>query len=78
MTPGERERLRVLAEQVELQTRRLDAIDAKLAELVTADVVLARLAAVVGSACAATLGSLVGSPRDFRTHAHSKKRWDST
>ena len=65
MTPGERERLRVIAEQVELQTRRLDAIDAKLAELVTADVVLARLAAVVGPACAASLGSLVGSPLDF-------------
>ena len=65
MTQGERERLRVIAEQVELQTRRLDAVDAKLAELVATDTVLERLATVVGPACAASLGSLVGSPLDF-------------
>jgi transposase len=65
MTAGERERLRVIAEQIELQTRRLDAVDAKLAELVGLDAVLRRMATVVGPACAAAIGALVGSPLDF-------------
>jgi transposase len=65
MTTGEQERLRCIAEQIELQTRRLDAVDAKLAELVGHDPVLDRIATVVGPACAAAIGSLVGSPLDF-------------
>jgi transposase len=65
MTTGEQERLRVIAEQVELQTHRLDQVDAKLAELVEQDEVLRRMATVVGPACAAALGSLVGSPLNF-------------
>jgi transposase len=65
MTTGEEERLRVIAEQIELQTRRLDTVDSALAKLVADDVVLARLATVVGPACAACIGSLVGSPLDF-------------
>jgi len=65
MTPGERERLRVIAEHIELQTHRLDAVDAKLAELATTDIVLERMASLVGPACAASIGALVGSPLDF-------------
>jgi transposase len=65
MTTGEQEKLRGIAEQIELQTRRLDAVDAKLAELVGQDAVLDRIATVVGPACAAAIGSLVGSPLDF-------------
>jgi transposase len=65
MTAGEQERLRDITEQIELQTRRLDAVDSKLAELVGEDAVLRRLAIVVGPACAAAIGSLVGSPLDF-------------
>jgi transposase len=65
MTAGERERLRVIAEQVEVQTRRLEAVDTKLAELVGHDGVLRCVATVVGPACAAAIGALVGSPLDF-------------
>ena len=65
MTGGEQERLRVIAEQIELQTHRLDAVDAKLAQLVAEDAVLTRMATAVGPACAAAIGSLVGSPLDF-------------
>jgi transposase len=65
MTTGEQERLRVIAEQVEVQTHRLDQVDAKLAELVEQDEVLRRMATVLGPACAAALGSLVGSPLNF-------------
>jgi len=65
MTAGEQERLRVIAEQIELQTHRLDAVDAKLADLVAEDAVLTHMATVVGPACAAAIGSLVGSPLDF-------------
>jgi len=65
MTGGEQERLRVIAEQIELQTHRLDAVDAKLTELVAEDAVLTRMATAVGPACAAAIGSLVGSPLDF-------------
>jgi transposase len=65
MTGGEQQRLRVIAEQIELQTYRLDAVDAKLAQLVAEDAVLTRMATAVGPACAAAIGSLVGSPLDF-------------
>jgi transposase len=78
MTVGEQERLRGIAEQIELQTRRLEAVDAKLAELVGRDPVLDRIATVVGPACAAAIGSLVGSPLDFRMLARSKRRSVST
>jgi transposase len=65
MTAGEQEKLRDITEQIESQTRRLDAVDAKLAELVGRDAVLSRMAIVVGPACAAAIGALVGSPLDF-------------
>jgi transposase len=65
MTAGEQERLRVIADQIEVQTRRLDAVDATLAALVAEDEVLRRIATVVGPACAGAIGSLVGSPLDF-------------
>ena len=73
MTGGEQEKLRVIAEQIEMQTRRLDGVDATLADLVAKDVVLQRLAAVVGPACAAALGALVGSPLDF-PHARALEK----
>jgi transposase len=65
MTTGEQERLRDITEQIESQTRRMAAVDAKLAELVGRDVVLRHMATVVGPACAAAIESLVGSPLDF-------------
>jgi transposase len=65
MTAGEQERLRVIAEQIELQTCRLDAVDTRLADLVGMDAVLSRMATVVGPACAAAIGALVGPPLDF-------------
>jgi len=65
MTVGEQERLRVIAEQIELHARRLDAVDAKLTDLVGLDEVLRRMATVVGPACAAAIGALVGTPLDF-------------
>jgi hypothetical protein len=49
MTGGEQERLRVIAEPIELQTHRLDAVDAKLTELVAEDAVLTRMACCRGS-----------------------------
>ena len=65
MTAGEEEKLRTVTEQIELQTRRMDRVDARLAELVQSDEVLSRMAAVVGPACAASIGSRIGSPLDF-------------
>lgn len=65
MTAGEEEKLRTVTEQIELQTRRMDRVDARLAELVQSDEVLSRMGAVVGPACAASIGSLIGSPLDF-------------
>lgn len=65
MTAAEEEKLRTLTEQIEIQTRRMDRVDAKLAELVQSDTVLSRMATVVGPACAASIGSLIGSPLDF-------------
>ena len=62
MTAGEQEKLCAIAEQIELHTRRLDALDTKLAELLSSDVELSRMATVVGPACAASIGALVGSP----------------
>jgi hypothetical protein len=65
MTAGEQERLRDIAEPIEGQTRRLDIVDAKLVELVEKDVVLRRMATVVGPSCSAAIGALVGSPLEF-------------
>ena len=65
MTPGEQTRLGAIVEQIHAQTQRLDAVDARIAEAVAADVVMARIAVVVGPVCAATLMSHVGSPTGF-------------
>jgi transposase len=65
MTSGEQQRLRALAEQIESQTRRQDEVDAAIAERVQQNEVLQRMAMVVGPACAAAIGTLVGSPLDF-------------
>ena len=65
MTHGEKEKLRACVEQIELQTQRLDVVDATLAKLVEKDEVLSRMANVVGPVCAAAIGALVGSPMFF-------------
>jgi transposase len=67
MTPGEETRLRAIAEQIEHHTRRLDVVDAEIEALVAKDAVLSRMSSVVGPACAAAIGSLVGSPLAFAT-----------
>jgi len=48
-------------------TQQLAAIDAQLAELVKEDAELARMAAMVGPACAAALFARVGAPSSFRS-----------
>jgi transposase len=65
MTKGEEQKLRIIAEQIEDHTHRQDAVDAEIAAIVRQDEVLSRLATVVGPACAAAVGTLVGSPLDF-------------
>lgn len=73
MTPGEEEKLRAITEQIEVHTLRVDAIDAKLSELVKKDEVLSRIATVAGPACAAAIGSRVGSPLDFTSASAFEK-----
>jgi transposase len=65
MTAGEEEKLRMVTEQIEIQTRQMDRVDERLAELVQNDEALSRMATIVGPACAASVGSLIGSPLDF-------------
>jgi transposase len=73
MTRGEEKRLRCIVEQVEQQTRGLDAIDQELAEMVAKDEEMSRLASVVGPACAASIVSHVGAPTSFATPAALEK-----
>jgi transposase len=65
MTTGEQGKLRSIVEQLEEQTRRLDAVDVKLATLVESDPIASRMAMVVGPACAAAVISHVGSPLSY-------------
>lgn len=65
MTKGEEEKLRTITEQIECHTRRLDLVDDHIEALVRKDVVLSRMATVVGPACAAAIEALVGSPLQF-------------
>jgi transposase len=65
MTKGEEHKLRAITEQIETHTHRQDSVDAEIEALVRQDTVLSRLATVVGPACAAAIGVLVGSPLDF-------------
>ena len=65
MTSGEQQKLHAIVEQLEVQTQRLEAVDAKLSELIEKDEVLARMATLVGPPCASAIGALVGSPLAF-------------
>jgi transposase len=67
MTKGEETKLRCIVEQIELQTKGLDAVDQELAELVSKDKEMSFLAVVVGPACAAGMVSYVGAPTSFAT-----------
>ena len=73
MTAGEEERLRSITQQIDVHCQRIEAIDAKLSELVKKDEVLARIATVVGPACSAAIGSRVGSPLDFTSASAFEK-----
>jgi len=65
MTGGEQEKLRAIVEQIELHVQRLAAVDNKLSELVEKNEVLRQMTTVVGPACSAAVGAMVGSPTEF-------------
>ncbi len=65
MTKGEEAKLRSIVEQIEQQTKALDAVDEELATMVTQDEEGSRLAVVVGPACAASILSHIGAPTSF-------------
>jgi transposase len=65
MTDGEQEKLRAIVEQLEAQLQRLAVVDRKLSESVAGDDVLRQMATVVGPACSAAIGALVGAPTAF-------------
>ena len=65
MTGGEQEKLRAIVEQIEAQLQRLAVVDRKLSEFVEQDDVLRQMTTVVGPACSAAIGALVGPPTDF-------------
>jgi transposase len=65
MTKGEETKLRSIVEQIEQQTKGLDAVDRELSEMVSKDEEMSRLAVVVGPACAASMVSHVGAPSSF-------------
>jgi transposase len=73
MTKGEETKLRCIVEQIEQQTKGLDAIDQELAKMVAKDEEMSRLAAVTGPACAASIVSHVGAPTSFATPAALEK-----
>jgi transposase len=65
MTCGEQEKLRAIVEQLDADQQRLRAVDDKLRELVEKDEALMPMTSVVGPACSAAIGSLVGLPTAF-------------
>lgn len=65
MTSGEQAKFSGIVAEIKHQTERLEAIDEKLCKLVDAHPYLRNMAVVVGPACAAAIGSHVGSPLDF-------------
>src|SRR5271166_452598 len=73
MTAGEETKLRCIVEQIELQTKGLDAIDQELAQMVAKDVEMSRMAVLVGPACAASILSHVGAPTSFARPAAIEK-----
>jgi transposase len=62
MVGEEEQRLRFLVEQIERETRGLDALDDEIAKHVGRDPMMSLIAVVVGPACAAAIFSYVGSP----------------
>jgi transposase len=73
MTPGEQAKLQFIVEQIERETRGLDAVDEQIAQRVAKDPVMSCLAVVVGPACAASILSRVGSPVAFATASALEK-----
>jgi transposase len=65
MTLGEQEKLRAIVEQLEAQVQRLAAVDGKLSEFVENNEVLRQMSPVVGPACSAAIGALIGPPTAF-------------
>lgn len=73
MTNGEQAKLRAIVEQIEQQSRSLDATDKEIGDVVAADEMTRRLADVVGPACAASIASQVGTPLDFESASAFEK-----
>lgn len=67
MTKGEEAKLVSIVEQIEQQTKGLDAVDRELSTRVSEDAEMSRLAVLVGPACAAAIMSHVGPPSSFAT-----------
>jgi transposase len=65
MMEEEERRLRFVVEQIERETRGLDALDDEIAKHVGRDAVTSQIAVVVGPACAAALVSYLGSPAAY-------------
>jgi transposase len=73
MTKGEEDRLRFIVQQIERETSGLEELDAQIAEMVAHDPVMARLAVIVGPACAACIVSHLGSPLAYATASTLEK-----
>jgi len=73
MMKGEETRLRFVVEQIARETQGIEALDAEIKERVDKDEMMSRLAVVVGSACAASILSHVGSPLAFETASALEK-----
>jgi transposase len=67
MVREEEQRLRFLVEQIERETRGLDAVDDEIAKRVHRDPVMSQVAVVVGPACAAAIYSHLGSPLAYES-----------
>jgi hypothetical protein len=73
MTRGEQERFQHVVEVIEQHTQQLDAIDDVLADSVGCDPSMAKMALVVGPACAAAIVAYVGSPIEFQSPSALEK-----
>lgn len=73
MTREEQEKLRAIADDIERGARRLDAFDARLAQLAGEHPAMGRMAKVVGPACAAAIVGYCGSPEGFSSASALEK-----
>ncbi|HSO34240.1 MAG TPA: IS110 family transposase [Labilithrix sp.] len=73
MTKNEQAKLRSIVAHIARETLQVDALDEDLGEVVSKDLVMSRIAAVVGPLCAASIVSYVGSPLDFETASALEK-----